>query len=162
MKDVCPHLAKLDPKGLKVVFIGYEPGSKVYRFSPAEGQAHVLRDIIFYETTFWQWNDVTEVDQNPNQFTVEYLVTELRKGGAQHWEPPPPPAAAPGTPTPTPTTTPAAPPDPVEFATPRIADSTLDADHDDDLVARYRRMEDLLGGGVPPELVMRELEDRSY
>ena len=62
-------------------------------------------------------------------------------------------------PTPTPTTTPAAPSEPVEFATPRIANSTLDADHDDDLVARYRRMEDLLRGGEPPGLAARELEE---
>ena len=34
----------------------------------------------------------------------------------------------------------------------------LDADHDDDLVARYRRMEDLVGGGEPPGLAARELE----
>ena len=41
-------------------------------------------DVIFDKTTFWQWNDVTEADQNPNQFTVEYLVTEPREGGVQH------------------------------------------------------------------------------
>ena len=110
MKNVRPHLAKLDPKGLKVIFIGYEPGSKAYRFyDPAKGQAHVSRDVIFDDTTFWQWNDVTEADQNPNQFTVEYLVTESGEGGAQHREPSPSPVAAPGTHTPTPTTTPAHP-----------------------------------------------------
>ena len=47
----------------------------------------------------------------------------------------------------------------MEFATPRTVNSTLDADHDDDLVARYRRMEDLLGGGDPPGLAARELEE---
>ena len=31
MKVTRPHLAKLDPRGLKVVFIGYEPESKAYR-----------------------------------------------------------------------------------------------------------------------------------
>ena len=67
-----------------------------------------------------------------------------REGGAQHRESSPPPAAAT--------------PKLVEFATPRTADSTLDADHDDDLVARYRRMEDLLGRGEPPGLVTRQLE----
>ena len=46
----------------------------------------------------------------------------------------------------------------MEFATPRTADSTLDADHDDDLVGRYRRMEDLVGGGEPPGLTACELE----
>ena len=64
-----------------------------------------------------------EVDHNPNQLTVEYLITEPEEGGAQHQEPSLPPAAAP--------------PEPLEFATPRTADSTLDADHDDDLAARY-------------------------
>ena len=47
----------------------------------------------------------------------------------------------------------------MEFATPRTADSTLNADHDDDLVARYQRMEDLLGGGEPPGLAACELEE---
>ena len=85
MKDARPYLAKLDPRGLKVVFIGYEPGRKAYRFYGAtEGRAQVSRDIIFDETTFWQWNDVTETDQNLNQFTVKYLVTEPGEEGAQH------------------------------------------------------------------------------
>ena len=96
------------------------------------------RDVIFDESTFWQSNDVTEVDQNPNQFTVEYLVTKPGEEGAQHRELSPPPAVAPL--------------EPMEFATPWTADSTLDADHDDDLVARYWRMEDLVGGGEPPGL----------
>ena len=87
---------------------------------------------------------MTEADQNPNQFTVEYLVTELGEEGAQHREPSPPPAAAPL--------------ELVEFVTPRTADSMLDADHDDDLVARYRGMEDLVGGGESPGLAAHELE----
>ena len=86
-----------------------------------------------------------EVDQNPNQFTVEYLITEPGEGGAQHRELSPTSAVAT--------------PEPVEFATPRTADSTLDVDHDDDLVARYRRMDDLVGGGEPPGLATRELEE---
>jgi len=61
------------------------------------------------------------------------------------------------TPTPTPTITPTIPSKPVEFATPRTADSALDADHDDGLAARYLRIEDLLGGGVPQGL--RELKE---
>ena len=49
----------------------------------------------------------------------------------------------------------------VTVATPQTADSTLDANHDDGLVTKYRRMEDLLEGGEPPGLAARELEDRS-
>ena len=38
MKNARPHLAKLDPRRLKVVFIGYEPERKAYRFyDPVEG-----------------------------------------------------------------------------------------------------------------------------
>ena len=38
IKVACLHLAKLDPRGLQVVFIGYEPGSKAYRlYDPASG-----------------------------------------------------------------------------------------------------------------------------
>ena len=119
---------------------------KAYRFyDPAEGRAHMSRDVIFDESTFWQWNDMIEVDHNSNQFTVEYLITESEEGGAQHQEPLPTPAAAPL--------------EPVEFTTPRIADSTLDVDHDDGLVVRYRRMEDLLGRGEPPGLAARQLEE---
>ena len=47
----------------------------------------------------------------------------------------------------------------MEFATPRTSDSTLDTNHDDGLVARYQRMEDLLGGGEPPRLAAREVEE---
>ena len=101
---------------------------------PEVNRAHVSRDVVFDESTFWRWNDVTKADQNPNQFTVEYLITKPGEVGAQHREPSLPPVAAPDTPTPTPTTTPAAPPKPVEFATPSTTDSTLDANHDDDLV----------------------------
>ena len=88
---------------------------------------------------------MTEADHYPNQFTVEYLITEPEEGEAQHQEPSPLLAGIPL--------------ELVEFATPRIVDSTLDADHNDDLVARYWRMDDLVGGGEPPRLATRELEE---
>ena len=100
-----------------------------------------------------------EADQNPNQFMVEYLVTESGEGGVQHQALSLVPAAVPGTPTPTPIITPAMPPESVVFTTPRTADSTLDADHDDGLAAKYRRIEDLLGGGEPQGLAVRELKE---
>ena len=160
MKVTRLHLAKLDPRGLKVVFIGYELGSKAYMlYDPVGGQAYVSRDVVFDKNTFWRWNDMTEAGQNPNQFMVEYLATELGEGGAQHRELSPPPAAASGTPTPTPIATPAKPPEPVVFATPCTTDSMLDANHDDGLVARYGRMEDLQGGGEKRRLAVRELEE---
>ena len=109
--------------------------------------------------TFWQWNDVTEADQDPDQFTVEYLVTEPREEGAQHWALSPSPATAPGTPMPTPAATLATPPKPVEFATPRTIDSTLDANHDDGLAAKFWKIENLLGEGEPPGPAVHEFEE---
>ena len=49
MKVARPHLAKLDPRGLKVAFIDYEPESKAYRlYDPAGGGGASSR-----VTTFW-------------------------------------------------------------------------------------------------------------
>ena len=102
---------------------------------------------------------MTEADQNPNQFTVEYLVIEPGEGGAQHREQSPSLATTPSMPTPTPTTTSAASPEPVELTIPHTADSTLDADHNNSLVAKYRRMEDLVGEDKPSGLAVHELKE---
>ena len=102
---------------------------------------------------------MNEADQILNHFMVVYLATELGEGGVQYWALSLLPAAALSTPSPTSTTTPSAPPESVEFATPHTADSTLDTDHDDGLVARYRRIRDLLGEGEPLGLAVRELEE---
>ena len=74
-------------------------------------------------------------DQNPEQFTVEYFVTEPGEG-AQHQALSPLLTIALGTSTQTPSTTLNAPLELVEFATPRTMDLTLDVDHDDGLTAR--------------------------
>ena len=69
MKVTHPHLAKVNPRRLKVVFIGYEPGIKVYRlYDLAGGRAHMLCDVVFDKNTFWGWNNVTEANKNSNQF----------------------------------------------------------------------------------------------
>jgi hypothetical protein len=53
MKITRPHLAKMDDRGLKTVFIGYEPGSKAYHlYNLADGQVHFSRDAIFDEIMF--------------------------------------------------------------------------------------------------------------
>ena len=73
-----PHLTKLDSRGPKVVFIDYEPRRIAYKhYYPVGGggRAHVSRDVVFDENTFWRWNNVIEADQNIDQFTEEYLVT---------------------------------------------------------------------------------------
>jgi hypothetical protein len=53
MKITRPHLAKMDDRGLKTVFISYEPGSKAYHlYNLADGRVHFSRDAIFDEIMF--------------------------------------------------------------------------------------------------------------
>jgi hypothetical protein len=42
IKRLCPHLGKLDDRGQKVIFIGYQDGLKAYRFyDPITERVHV-------------------------------------------------------------------------------------------------------------------------
>ena len=128
MKVARPHLAKLDPRGLKVAFIDYEPESKAYRlYDPAGGGG----ELTCHHLLVVERRDRGRSKPKSIHDEVPHHQAERRR------------SAALGT---------------VEFTTPRTVDSTLDADHDDDLVARYRRMEDLVGGGEPPGLAARELK----
>ncbi|WVZ95469.1 hypothetical protein U9M48_041230 [Paspalum notatum var. saurae] len=50
VKVTRPHGGKLDDRSIKMVFVGYEPGSKAYRvYDPVAGRLHVSRDVIFDE-----------------------------------------------------------------------------------------------------------------
>jgi hypothetical protein len=52
VKATKPHLKKLDDRGTPVVFIGYEPGAKAWRFyDPATHRAVMSRDVVFDEPT---------------------------------------------------------------------------------------------------------------
>jgi hypothetical protein len=103
MKITRPHLTKLDDRGLKMVFIGYEPGSKAYRlYDLVSGRVQVSRDVVFDENTFWRWDNPDTEEQGAEPFTVEYLITELDEGGALDY-------GAPST-TPSRTASPAVPP----------------------------------------------------
>jgi len=68
----------------------------------------------------------------------------------------------PSAPTTSPTATPStahAPLEPVEFATPPSdLDDALDADHDDDVPARFRKLDNVLGPESPPGLAPRVLD----
>jgi hypothetical protein len=56
-----------------IVFIGYEPGSKAWRFyNPAMRCAHVSRDTVFNEDCTWRWNEEDVGDDEP--FRMEYVV----------------------------------------------------------------------------------------
>jgi hypothetical protein len=52
VKNPKPHLKKLDDRSTKMVFIGYEEGSKAYRtYDPCTGCMHITRDAVFDELT---------------------------------------------------------------------------------------------------------------
>jgi len=50
VKSAHPHLKKLDDRSTRMVFIGYESGSKAYRvFDTVTGRVHISQDLIFDE-----------------------------------------------------------------------------------------------------------------
>jgi hypothetical protein len=122
-----PSVHKLDARGKKVVFIGYEASCKAYRvFDLEQNKVHVSRDIVFDENMFWKWDADGLEEQAEHPFTVKYLIKEPEHaaadahsdgGSVAPLEEPgaPSPVASPGL-------------APVVFATPPTADNNLDAD----------------------------------
>ena len=102
VKVTRPHAAKLDDRSMKMVFLGYEPGSKGYRvYDPVSGRLHVSRDVVFDETKGWNWEAPDDV-ATPDTFTVEYVVRAATASGQSEAPAtlcaPATPAASPGTP----------------------------------------------------------------
>ena len=74
-----PHQKKLDDRALPAVFIGYEQGSKAWRFfDPASNRAIVSRDAVFEENTPWDWSAVENVDTSKvyTEFVIEHVAEE--------------------------------------------------------------------------------------
>jgi hypothetical protein len=54
IKETKPNLKKLNDRGTPVIFIGYEPGAKAWRFyNPRSWRAVVSRDAVFNEPATW-------------------------------------------------------------------------------------------------------------
>jgi hypothetical protein len=50
IKNTKPHLKKLEDRSKRMIFIGFEPGSKAYRaYNPATARVTVTRDVVFDE-----------------------------------------------------------------------------------------------------------------
>ena len=61
VKNTAPHLKKLEDRGRKMIFVGYEKVSKAYRsYDPIAGTVHVTRNVIFDELTQWDWSGGAE------------------------------------------------------------------------------------------------------
>lgn len=172
VRNTTPHLKKLEDRGRKMIFIGYERGSKAYRaYDPIAKRVHVTRDVVFDEGAQWDWGSEEaggETFGDGDVFTVEYSVSTQGPPTTEGVEEAP--VAAPEEGELTPPASPhagggAAPAghDEVEFASPPSeADKLLDADHDDDAPLRFRRIDNIIGpasprGFVPRALVAEEL-----
>jgi hypothetical protein len=87
VKDTTPNLKKLDDRSRRMIFIGYEPGSKAFRaYDPLTRKVHVTRDAIFDEQAQWDWAQGGErgEDANTDTFSVEmeYTTTVLDEPAA--------------------------------------------------------------------------------
>jgi hypothetical protein len=50
VRNMTPHLKKLEDRGRKMIFVGYESGSKAYHaYDPITKRVHVTRDVVFDE-----------------------------------------------------------------------------------------------------------------
>jgi hypothetical protein len=173
-----PHQKKLDDRSRRMIFVGYEPGSKAYRvYDPSTRRVHISRDVVFDEAAAWAWSAADPPE--PSDFTVEEqdhaepsviitTTTTTEASPASSSASPAPSGAAEFPDTSSPTThgissTPGSTTrSQVEFASPPGAgmEDYLDADHDDDAPLRFRCIDNILGEAETPELAHRELEER--
>jgi hypothetical protein len=158
VRNTTPHLKKLEDRGRKMIFVGYERGTKAYRaYDPVTCRVHITRDVIFDEEAQWDWTygeeGGTAAGNDDDTFTVE-STTRYTPGdpeemlGEEAVTPGTPPIATsawqggpstspPGTP-PATTSTPSASTSPVHFVTPPpLQGDELDAEHDDDVPLRF-------------------------
>nr|AAP44677.1 putative gag-pol polyprotein [Oryza sativa Japonica Group] len=168
VKNMRPHLSKLEDRSTPMVFIGYAAGTKGYKvFDPVTGRVQVSRDVIFDEGASWDWGaEAAESGLEQTEFSIEYVLTQVSGGGRGAQEENSSPSsrrAASTTPeeprTPSPSLGPRASlhgTSPVFISPPSRGDEHLDADHDD-CPPRYRPLGDLLGDAAAPGLAERAL-----
>jgi hypothetical protein len=93
-KNTKPHLSKLEDKGHKMIFVGYEKGTKAYGvYDPLRQRVHIIRDVVFDEAAQWDWGkgDGAETTRSGN-FSIEYMVystgTPMEQDGAdvEQWQ----------------------------------------------------------------------------
>jgi hypothetical protein len=148
--NTTPHLKKLEDCGRKMIFVGYESSSKVYRaYDPIMKRVHVTRDVVFDDQAQWDWgsggDDGKSGGGDDDVFTMEYTTTgpvaPMANGADEALiEESPLPARAGDTEV-------------------DVDDENLDADHDDDAPLRFRSVSDILMTleFVPHALVAKEL-----
>ncbi|KAG8064903.1 hypothetical protein GUJ93_ZPchr0004g39485 [Zizania palustris] len=179
------HLKKLDDRSVPMVFIGYEEGTKAYRFfNPKTKRVHISRDAVFDEGRSWSWDEGeggTHMDgQEP--FHVEYTTVTLRRGAVPEnvldrsspeaptvSSTPRASSSASNSSLPEGLQNDDAPPTSVspepgsgrvlEFATPPPGEPDLDDAHNNQTPLRFRLLDNILGPAENPGVAEREVDD---
>jgi hypothetical protein len=74
VKNMLPHLQKLEDRSKPMIFMGYEPGSMAYRvYDPTTKHVHITHDVVFDEEGKWSW----DCDKIDSVFIIEYVVADL-------------------------------------------------------------------------------------
>ena len=72
VKVIGPGISKLSDRSKKMVFLGYEPGTKGYRlYDPDRRRLVISRDVLFEEDRAWEWEDPEDSTAETETFTVE-------------------------------------------------------------------------------------------
>ena len=169
VKQGSKRLAKLEDRSTPMVFVGYEPGSKAWRFcNPATRRVTVSRDAVFEEDRPWDWGQeaVSAANGGEDPFHIEFISIggTMRQDGGATVPGTPSAVSAPRSPSNIPRAAlsscgsePHTPPA-TGMRTSPLATPPLDADHDD-APLRLRAMHDIIGPGTPPGLAERELQE---
>jgi hypothetical protein len=75
VKKAGPGISKLSDRSTQMVFVGYESGTKGYRFyDPVAKKLHISRDVIFVENRAWDWSGETQANTVVPEFEVEHYT----------------------------------------------------------------------------------------
>jgi hypothetical protein len=145
VRNTKPHLQKLEHHEHKMIFVGYERGTKVFWvYHPETRCVHVSRDVVFDEEGQWDWSDVAEENMiaahDDDIFTIEYMIgsTNGTQENILEEEPATPVTPSASIPIGQGGSGAATPSADIQFASPpqNVAE-WLDADHDEDAPLRF-------------------------
>jgi hypothetical protein len=80
VKKIGPEVDKLADRSIRMVMLGYEPGTKGYRMvDPITEKLCISRDVKFEEDEAWHWDSYnkaqsTEVDSDNSNFQFQFIV----------------------------------------------------------------------------------------
>jgi hypothetical protein len=172
VKDTRSGLKKLEDRSCPMIFVGYEHGSKAYRFyNPSTKRVVISRDAVFYEAGVWKWAEedgVATALQSTDVFTIEYTEQYLPAAPATENGSTTPRQLSPSlAPTLSSAPTPAA-PEPDNSVTqfmspPPEHEENMDADHDDDAPLRFCAIDSVIpAGSSTPRPIPRILDSELH